>query len=123
VYAYLSNPLDFTGQYDNSYIRKPTLFASWYFNTIMAEPISLAASVIEVTNTGFALGKFLNETWLSYKNAPAEVLEIAHDVTICCELMTPLGEQLKTGSAYYTSRFQEAVEGLVKNASLGPSSL
>jgi hypothetical protein len=89
----------------------------------MAEPIALAASVIEVTNTGFALGKFLNETWLSYRNAPAEVLEIAHDVTICCELMSPLGEQLKTASAYYTSRFKEAVEGLVKNASFGLSSL
>ena len=83
----------------------------------MAESISLAAGIIELTNTGFSLGKFLNETWLAYKNAPAEVLEIAHEVTICCELMTPLGEQLKSGSVHYTSKFQEAVEGLVKNVS------
>lgn len=81
----------------------------------MAEPFSLATAIVELTKTGIALGKFLNDTWLSYRNAPAEVLEIAHEVTICCELMTPLGEQLKTGSVRYTSRFQEAVEGLVKN--------
>ena len=84
---------------------------------IIAEPFSLATGIVEPTHAGFALGKFLNDTWLSYKNAPAEVLEIAHEVTICCELMTPLGDQLKTGSISYTSKFQEAVERLVKNVS------
>ena len=77
--------------------------------------IGLAASIIELTNAGFSLGKFLNETWLSYQNAPTEVLEIAAEVSICCELMTPLGEQLKVGSVKYTSKFQSSVEALVKN--------
>ena len=83
----------------------------------MAEPFSLATGIVQLSQAGFALGKFLNDTWLSYKNAPTEVLEIAHEVTICCELMSPLGEQLKSSSVRYTSRFQEAVEGLVKNVS------
>ena len=90
--------------------------------SIMLEPISLAASIIELSNEGCSVYKFLNETWLSYKNAPAEVLEIAHGVNICCELMTPLVEQLKAGSVKYTSRFQASIEGLVKNVSWRPIS-
>ena len=83
----------------------------------MAEPLSLATGIVELSQAGLALGKFLNVTWLSYKNAPAEVLEIAHEVTICCELMNLLGEQLKSSSVRYNFKFQEAVEGLVKNVS------
>ena len=82
----------------------------------MAE-IGLAASVIELTNTAFSVGKFLNETWLAYKNAPTEVLEIAHEVTLCYELMKPFGEQLKTSCVAYKPEFQQAVEWLVKNVS------
>lgn len=60
----------------------------------------------------------LKNTCRSYINAPAEMQEIAHDVTICCELMTPFGEELKTGAVAYTSEFQKAVEGRVDRVTL-----
>jgi hypothetical protein len=80
----------------------------------MAE-LGVAASVIELVNAGFALGKFLDDTYHDYKNAPTEVLEIATEVNICCELMQPLGEQLKAGSVRYTQRFETSVQALVDN--------
>jgi hypothetical protein len=82
----------------------------------MAE-LGVAASVIELINTGFELGKFLDNTYHDYRNAPTEVLEIATEVNICCELMQPLGEQLKTGSVRYTKRFENSVKALVQNLS------
>jgi hypothetical protein len=85
----------------------------------MAE-LGVAASVIELVNAGFALGKFLDDTYHDYKNAPTEVLEIATEVNICCELMQPLGEQLKAGSVRYTQRFETSVQALVDNVGIMP---
>lgn len=79
------------------------------------DPISLSASIITVANTGFSVGKFLLDRYSSYRNAPDEVLEIAHEVNICGTLMTPLGDKLKTGSVRYNVQFQRSVEGLISN--------
>ena len=83
----------------------------------MAEPFSLAVSIVGLAETGFSVSKFLNETYGSYRNAPEELLEVAHEVTICSQLMTPLGERLKTRSMKYNPEFQTSVEWLVKNVS------
>lgn len=82
----------------------------------MAE-LGVAASVVQLVETGFALGKFLDDTYHDYRGAPAEVLEIASEVIICCELMRPLGEQLRAGAVKYTSRFETSVKALVDNVS------
>ena len=77
-----------------------------------AEPISLAAGIVELTNTGFSLGKFLNETCLSYKNAPTEVLEIAHDVIVKTTTSAKGGlTTLKSPSQHPKSHFAEIREG------------
>lgn len=79
------------------------------------DPLSLSASIVGLAETGFSLGKLLVNVFRTYKNAPEEVLEIAHEVNICCQLMAPFGERLKDGSARYNASFQESVEWLVKN--------
>ena len=83
----------------------------------MAE-LGVAAAIVELTKSGFALGKFLNDTYRDYRNAPSEVLEIATEVNICCELMLPLGEQLKASSGNFTERFEMSVNALVDNVSI-----
>lgn len=86
------------------------------------DPASLALGVLSASETAFSVTKFLTTTWSSYRNAPEEVLEIAHEVNICRCLMTPLGEQLKDGSLRYSDDFRISVEHLVENVCgrLGP---
>jgi len=79
------------------------------------EPVSLAASIVTLTDTGFSVGKLLLDTYSSYRNAPQEVLEIAHEVNICCSLMASMGEQLRTCSVQYSAEFQQSVAWLLQN--------
>lgn len=79
------------------------------------DPISLSASIIALAEAGFAVGRFLSDTFKSYKNAPEDILEIAHEVNICSTLMGSLGEKLKDAALRYSESFRESVEYLVKN--------
>ena len=79
------------------------------------DPMSLALGVASASETAFSVSKFLTSTWRSYRNAPEEVLEIAHEVNICRCLMTPFGERLKAGSTHYNTQFQSNVLALIEN--------
>lgn len=80
-----------------------------------ADPISLSASIITLADTATSVGKFVLETFKTYKFAPEDLLEIAHDINICSTLMVPFGERLQSHAVEYNASFQESVEFLVKN--------
>ena len=82
----------------------------------MAE-LGVASAVIGLIETGFALGKFLHDTYNNYSSAPKEVLKISVEVTICCELMQPFGDQLQARAVSYTPEFVTSIKALVDNVS------
>ena len=83
----------------------------------MAAGLDVATAIIGVLNQAFALGKVLNDTIQDYRNAPAEIGQMASELNVYCELMIPLTEHMKMGSVKYSPAFQQSVETLVKNVS------
>ncbi|KAK5167804.1 uncharacterized protein LTR77_007503 [Saxophila tyrrhenica] len=81
----------------------------------MAEALGLAASVIEVSNEAFALGKYLIGIVQDYRNAPYEISQIASELFVYSELMGPLAEHLKAGSVNYSAGFKQSVENIARN--------
>lgn len=80
-----------------------------------AEPISLATSILALTESGFSLGKTLLDALRSYQNAQEDIAEISHEVNVCSTLMRSFGERLMNGAVTYSEGFQEDLENLVEN--------
>ncbi|KAF2724848.1 hypothetical protein K431DRAFT_134132 [Polychaeton citri CBS 116435] len=61
----------------------------------MADPFSIATGIIGLAETGTALASFLTDKYRAYRDAPEQILEIAHEVEFCAGLISVFEEGIE----------------------------
>ena len=82
------------------------------------DPFSITVGAVGLADTGTSLAKSLYGKVKSYKNAPNEIQEVAHDVETCTYMFNLLRSSVNANDANFTPEFKRIATNLVKKVQL-----